>query len=168
MNRTDAVYQALRGQLFEPFVIRRIESKGTFDVKLLNPAQNAVSTLKRFKFAFSGRIDFEDLQREKRNGVLCVPKSKSYAAVDFIIPPYDLFQVTVSRNHGVKGEAMNRLISTLGDDGKSIFRLFFVVPEEIYDSFQEQPYLTKYGKRYLNNLPMVCNRIQQFALKMKW
>jgi len=63
---------------------------------------------------------------------------------------------------------MNRLISTLGDDGKSIFRLFFVVPEEIYDSFQEQPYLTKYGKRYLNNLPMVCNRIQQFALKMKW
>jgi len=168
MNRTDAVYQALRGQLFEPFVIRRIECGGTFDVKLLNPAQNVVSTLNRFTFDIPSRIDFEDLQQEKKNGVLCVPKSKSYAAVDFLIPPYDLFQVTVSRNHGVKGEAMNRLISTLGDDGKSIFRLFFVVPEEIYDSFQEQPYLTKYGKRYLNNLPMVCNRIQQFALKMKW
>jgi hypothetical protein len=168
MNHTDGVYQALRGQLFEPFVIRRIECGGTFDVKFLNPAKDAVSTLNCFTFALSGRIDFEDLEKEKQNGILCIPKSKSYAAVDFIVPPYDLFQVTVSRNHGVKGEAMNRLISTLGDDGKSIFRLFFVVPEEIYDSFQEQPYLTKYRKRYLNNRPTVCNRIQQFALKMKW
>ena len=65
---------------------------------------------------------------------LYVPKTKNYAAIDAWISGVVAFQITVGKNHDIKGSAKDDL-AKLGEAN----RLYWVLPPEHYHSFTIKP-----------------------------
>ena len=73
---------------------------------------------------------------------LSVRPSKNIGAVDLIVTPDKLFQMTISLKHFIK---QNVLVKTMENmrykNGEKIW-LFFVVPDDIYDEYKYQKFIT--------------------------
>jgi hypothetical protein len=68
---------------------------------------------------------------------------KNFGAVDLILMQDKLFQITVSNKHPIKHNEIVKVIQNMPafKRGNKI-RLFFVVPDEVYDGFTYQNYVT--------------------------
>ncbi|KAK5809682.1 hypothetical protein F5H01DRAFT_415626 [Linnemannia elongata] len=109
-------------------------------------------------------------------GTLCIPKIGNYACVDLLLAPRDLFQITVSKNHPIKGPPLSKLIDSLIQarwipslDEPWLpleeLRLIFVVPSHVYTDFKKQNYLTSLGNVYCA-VPADILRVKQYVLKI--
>jgi hypothetical protein len=65
---------------------------------------------------------------------LYVPRTKNYAAIDGWILDIGGFQMTVGRNHDIKGQAEHDL-KLLNPDAR---KLFFVVPPPYFQTFTKK------------------------------
>lgn len=121
------VYGSLRGHLFENLAHECIMLGGKFRVRNLNDGSiSEVSFPKRQMKRFT---KVNEAEVEKYN----VPNSKTFQSVDSIVPPYDLFQMTVSRHHGIKEEELKNLEDILD---KGHINFYFVTLLEHFEDFK--------------------------------
>ncbi|KAG0023839.1 hypothetical protein BGZ82_010627, partial [Podila clonocystis] len=153
------------GIMFEAYVLRTFREGGyTFELKDLKTGKRARlniprnPTVKNFHTITSANAD-----------ELWIPRIRNYACVDLLMPPKDLFQVTVSRTHSIKGLPFSKLINSLTEErwvaSPKEIRIIFVVPSYIYGQFQEQKYLDAAGKVY-PTVPAKIQRVKQYAVKI--
>ncbi|OAQ24807.1 hypothetical protein K457DRAFT_23727 [Linnemannia elongata AG-77] len=70
---------------------------------------------------------------------LWIPNASNFPCVDFLLSPKDLFQVTVSTIHPIKGHPLSELVNNIrqhhwiSQDEQP--RLIFVVPEHAFHDF---------------------------------
>lgn len=86
-----------------------------------------------------------------------MPKVSNYESVDSIVPPDKVFQMTVSHEHPVKMKHLKEIKNILKCND---LKLYFVVPEDIYVDFQQQPYHTQ--RKKVSRCKMKC--VSQWAL----
>ncbi|KAF9343135.1 hypothetical protein BGX34_007161, partial [Mortierella sp. NVP85] len=100
-------------------------------------------------------------------GKLYIPKNCNYACVDLLLAPKDLFQVTVSNSHPIKGPPFKQLINNLTRQGwiasPGAARLIFVIPSEDVDKFCAQKYLNARGQVY-QRVPSEIQQVKQYVL----
>lgn len=161
-------YAVLRGQVFEAFVLRQFES-------LCGPAKAAKfkfrqldnGVVEQLEIHFDGRIEFNNLADLEKNrgrvGHLCVPLYRNFPVVDALKILDWLFQVTVSLDHPVKAHRLAEIIKSLGDDNKQQYRLVFVVPEDQFDSFSLQNYITM-ASTVCKKPPSCIARVTQYVM----
>ena len=82
---------------------------------------------------------------EVEEGVYCRPSARNFAAVDALIAPDKLFQITIAENHGINVDGLIKMKDKLNLEGE--IRLHFVIPKERYrgEQFKEQRYMTGGG-----------------------
>ena len=68
-----------------------------------------------------------------------MPKSETFCAVDVILPPDKVFQMTISLKHPFKAKGVNAIIQQMKS---SSLKIYFAVPSEKFDDFtREQRYI---------------------------
>lgn len=69
---------------------------------------------------------------------------RNFGAVDLILTQDKIFQITVSNKHPIKQNEIVKVIQNMPafQRGDKI-RLFFVVPDDVYDGFTYQNYVTE-------------------------
>ncbi|CAG8520915.1 6823_t:CDS:10, partial [Cetraspora pellucida] len=119
---------------------------------------------------FRGNL-FEDyahleLQRGARKKYYNRPKSKTFALIDSFSldnKTLDLYQITISKNHGMKIKGLNDLNKWRKDANN--FNLYFVVPLNIFETFLLQKYKTTKDED-CKKIPGWINKITQYALEI--
>jgi hypothetical protein len=150
--------------MFEAYVLRVFREGGhTFEIKNLETGQSD-----RLHIPLKPQTEHFSTISSVAPGTLCIPRSRNYACVDLLLAPRDLFQITVSRDHSIKGPPLSKLIGSLNQadwisPGEP--RLIFVVPSQVYDDFEKQNYLASDGKAY-HTVPADILRLKQFVLKI--
>ncbi|KAH7054925.1 hypothetical protein BKA57DRAFT_489755 [Linnemannia elongata] len=84
------------------------EGGHTFELKDLETGQSG-----RLEIARNPEITHFKTITPTTAGTLCIPKIGNYACVDLLLAPRDLFQITVSKNHPIKGPPLSKLIDSL-------------------------------------------------------
>ncbi len=128
---------SLCGLIFEPFAMEMLEKGGTFKCRQLvsGRTKKMPETVDiTIPPSTSARIVVDKVEKGQASEQLYVPKSKIYVALDAWIPNIGGFQMTVGKNHDIKGQAV--------DDLKILNRcaqkLFFVVPPPYYKTFTKK------------------------------
>ncbi|CAG8838073.1 35029_t:CDS:2, partial [Racocetra persica] len=123
---------------------------------------------------FRGNL-FEDyahleLQRGARKEYYNRPKSKTFASIDSFSldnKTLDLYQITVSENHGVKIKGLNdlnRLLEWIKDVDN--INLYFVVPPDIFKTFPLQKYKSAKGEDSKKIPKWISEKLTQYALEI--
>jgi hypothetical protein len=107
----------------------------------------------------------EDMSNFSETGILFLPDKSNFPAVDAILSPNTLFQMTMSETHAINHDELVRVIKHLPayKDGKIM--LFFVVPDDIYRSLKHQPYKDN-NHRVMKGEPERLKNVEQWALKI--
>jgi hypothetical protein len=157
---------ATRGILFERWAHNKLAAGGSFRIReLVHPAsESSESSLSELvlKIDASPRTDFSKVA-EILLGAYAVPSAKNFAAVDSIMKPNRLFQMTVSSKHFIIHEALRKALVVLAGEKKPSemdFQLYFVVPTDKFSDFEYQSYLA--SRKHVYKTPTV--KIRQFAL----
>ncbi|KAF9279969.1 hypothetical protein BGZ88_012438 [Linnemannia elongata] len=152
------------GIMFEAYVLRAFREGGhIFELKDLETGQSA-----RLEIPRNPAVTHFSTVAPVAAGTLCIPKICNYACVDLLLAPRDLFQITVSRNHPIKGPPLSKLLDSLIQASwtrPEDARLIFVVPSHIYANFEKQNYLTSDRKVY-RTVPAEILRVKQYVLKI--
>ncbi|KAK5796882.1 hypothetical protein F5H01DRAFT_327609 [Linnemannia elongata] len=134
------------GIMFEAYVLRAFREGGhTFEIRDL-----LTGDLASLDIPWNPEVTHFDKITPVPAGTLCIPKICNYPCVDLLLAPRDLFQITVSKSHPVKGPPLSKLISSLLQarwiSPLGELRLIFVVPSHVYADFEKQDYLTSEGR----------------------
>ncbi|KAG0280680.1 hypothetical protein BGZ96_001467 [Linnemannia gamsii] len=160
------------GIMFEAYVLRTFREGGhTFELKDLETGQSG-----RLEIARNPETTHFNTITPTTADTLCIPKIANYACVDLLLAPRDLFQITVSKNHPIKGPPLSkridsliqaRWIPSLDEPWLPLeeVRLIFVVPSHVYTDFKKQKYLTSLGNVYCP-VPADILRVKQYVLKI--
>lgn len=152
------------GIMFEAYVLRTFREGGyTFELKDLETGKSA-----RLVIPLNPVINRFSTITSVAPDTLCIPKICNYACVDLLLAPRDLFQVTVSKEHPIKGQPFLKLLKSLKEASwapPNEARLIFVVPSHVFDDFHTQDYLTSEGKVY-RDVPGDIKVVKQYALKV--
>jgi hypothetical protein len=149
-----------RGKLWERFAHRKLQSGGRFlcrdlsdcgsDFELdLPQCDTAVSIWDHTEIA------------ELEDAVYAWGRSKTFPAVDAVIQPDKLFQITVSDNHRINVQGLNNASQAM--HGFPHVTLYFVVPPDMFSSYKKQAL-----KRIRNDLEgaQLARDIKQCVLKL--
>ncbi|ORZ04326.1 hypothetical protein BCR41DRAFT_425991 [Lobosporangium transversale] len=84
--------------------------------------------------------------KDKMQGSLWIPNSKTFAYVDMLITPNYLLQVTTSKDHGIKSKPFKVLLKSMRKNkwihSSKEVAFIFVVPQDMVEEFKEQAYRT--------------------------
>ena len=175
ISKDDGEYGSLRGILFERYAHRHLKCyKGQYQIRRLREQQSQESSQKRLKHEKSG-YDDETLQLDVtetaywtniseaaqfKDGVYGRPISRREGAIDSLQQPEHLFQMTVSRRHGVLLQSARQAVRVLRGKEK---RLYFVVPSDKFNEWTvEQPY----KKSNLKDDALQTPNLAQYALRI--
>jgi len=157
---------ALRGQLFELISHEILRRGGSFLVRKLTDKDKGPEpeVFKEFELnleeKFFWAIDDikDDIQQGRKNYYR--PNSDTFESIDSYVYPNKMFQVTVSKRHGVKQDGLRAIMDILDED--SDINIYFVLPKDIFENFKtKQPYENKgEGRRF----DTWINNIVQYAL----
>ena len=145
----------IRGPLFEQFAHEKFSKSGEYTVK--NLKSGIVSKLLVDPVR---SLNFKELSEVVDNNVYYFPISKGFKSVDSILPKDKVFQMTVSDKHPVQYNGLTVVKDQLQC---GVLKLYFVVPNENYDEFPLQNYLTEKKKKCV---VQDKKDIQQFVLSM--
>ncbi|CAG8685462.1 15307_t:CDS:2, partial [Funneliformis mosseae] len=106
------------------------------------------------------------------------PTIKNFGAADLFAAPDRIFQITVSQNHPIKHSELVKIIQNMPAFKKNPnarIYFYFIVPDDIYDTFRHQRYITpkkKIGKdleafKEIKRKSAILNNVEQWALKIK-
>lgn len=154
-----------RGNLYEPMCHSIIMRGRTFRLRELGSSNSPkVHTLPRCsRMCYFQTLDevlgFDD-------GVYLKPESRTHGAVDALIQPDILLQVTLSEVHPISGRWFLRAVQALKSSSKA--RLLFVVPEESFLSFKRQRIVNaKKSPNPISEADMtILEKVPQFALQI--
>lgn len=127
--------------------------------KRKQPAQQWFTMPKNLEHKpFSGMIDFSI--PEEDTGTIWTP-GPNFPSVDLILTPNFLFQITISSYHPVKQEPLRKIVEKL--PAKENISLYFVVPEEKFETFTLQNYQNEQGK-LSRKVPKSIEMLEQWVL----
>ena len=143
---------SLRGWILETIVHIELPKGGTYHVRKLadhdsKEEERNLPTMKHTVFGKLDEVDFFYLP----SLIYLQPKSKTFEAADALCSPNSIFQVTVSTSHPIKANGLRKIINELqkqkGWTSDTRVNYFFVVPPDVYKSFnREQKYTAKNTK----------------------
>ncbi|CAI2194165.1 2127_t:CDS:2 [Funneliformis geosporum] len=119
----------------------------------------------------------QNLSNYNDDDVVIRPTVKNFGAVDLFVMPDYVFQITVSKKHPIKQKELVKIIPNMlayRRDSNAIIRLVFVVPDDIYDDFEYQNYVTPKKNigddleefKDVERLSPVLNNVEQWVLKI--
>lgn len=88
-----------------------------------------------------------------------IPSARNFESVDLISTrsPYSLFQMTIADTHSIKSNGLKVILEHLKDaynwKETDRIRLYIVVPDDVFDTFQK--------------LPKIISSVDQYALRIK-
>lgn len=126
---------ALCGYIFEPYAMDLLERGGTFTCRQL--AHGNTRNLPHdteLVIPQSTRIVADKPESNHTTNQLYVPKTKNYTAIDAWIPGIGAFQMTVGKQHDIKGGAKNDLEKL----GPGANKLYWLLPPLYYRSFTKK------------------------------
>jgi hypothetical protein len=102
---------------------------------------------------------------------------KNFGVADLFIMPNYVFQITVSKKHPIKQKELVKIIPNMlayRRDSNAKIRLVFVVPDDIYDGFEYQRYVTPKKDsgddhddfKDVERLSSVLSNVEQWVLKI--
>ena len=145
----------LRGRMFESHCHELLSQQAALKARKLAKkcATQPASYIEKFdvreKTYFKSNAELGDSDNSQR---YMVPSARNYASVDAIIPGCSqAFQMTVSTSHPVNAKG---IISVMDSCSLQSLKLFFVVPNDIFPNFYQQPYEGNISNR----------QIEQYAL----
>ncbi|CAG8619216.1 16748_t:CDS:2, partial [Racocetra persica] len=107
------------------------------------------------------KLLFSDISEIAPN-MYCIPTQKNNASFDAFVFPDTFFQMTVSESHPIVKSGLEKYINK---NDNSDIKFYFVLPKEMYNSYQEQVlYTTK--RTVLKSKPPWINRLKQYALEI--
>ncbi|CAG8676130.1 16323_t:CDS:2 [Funneliformis mosseae] len=155
---------ALRGQLFELISHEILRRGGKFSVRKLTTKGTEPKVFEEFdsdleeKFFWSIDEIKDDIQKGQKNYYR--PNSDTFESIDSYVYPNKMFQVTVSRRHGVKQDGLRAIKKVLDED--SDINIYFVLPKDIFENFKtKQSYENKGDNKRFDAW---INNIVQYAL----
>jgi hypothetical protein len=138
---------SLRGQLFEMlsheilcrggnFLVRKLTKNGTGSEE----TRVFESNLEEIFFWSINEVE-DDIQQQGPTKYYR-PVSDTFESIDSYVYPNEMFQVTISRSHGLKQDGLRAIKGIL--DFHSDINVYFVLPKDIYETFKKkQPYENK-------------------------
>ncbi|GIL67898.1 hypothetical protein Vafri_21113 [Volvox africanus] len=151
------MYAAAAGVFFESYAHRHLQEGGSFKVRPLGPSKEAppkVIQLYDLKLKPCSNVCvFKELKEVKRKskGIYYVPQNHNFPAVDAIMQPTLLFQMTTVQKTQVHLKGLQAVASRLRVQPP---QLFFVVSNDIFMTF-----------RFIPGIPQ---NIEQWVLKVPW
>ena len=129
------VASALCGYIFEAYAIELLERGGTFKCRrLVHGNKKSRPGETELRIDASARIVAENPESNQTAKQLYVPKSKNYTALDAWIPGIGAFQMTVGKQHDIKGNASDDLEKL----GSGANKLYWLLPPLHYVSFTKK------------------------------
>ncbi|CAG8596254.1 6061_t:CDS:2, partial [Acaulospora morrowiae] len=113
-----------------------------------------------------------------QEGIIIKPTIRNFSAVDLILTPDCIFQITVSPKHPVKQSELINIVQNMQayrKDPNAKILLCFIVPDDVYDTFRYQSYVTPKKKIGIDNeafqavkhkSPILSN-VEQWVVKFK-
>ncbi|KAG0237211.1 hypothetical protein BGW42_001478 [Actinomortierella wolfii] len=162
MNPNDSA----RGIMFEAYVLRIFREGGyTFEIKDLSDG-----TISSLSLPANPETKHFNTIPSVQEGTLCIPKISNYACVDMLPAHKLLFQITVSKDHPIKGPPLSKLLDRLIEaqwiSTSDEPWLIFVVPSEVYADFKIQHYVSSSDEKVYKRLPAELKRVRQYVLKI--
>lgn len=171
MKKTErALLAEVARQGFESFAHRRLAPGGQFEVRHFSDSLTASYQLdiperKAKEFRRHAEVARNALQPGTYG---CMPDS--YPAVDAMAwadaacKSLDLFQMTVSVDHGMSAAKLAGVLKAMGANAKDA-KLFWVVPSDMFDDFPPQAcYNVDGGLRKAVGTPSILSDLKQFVL----
>jgi len=175
----------IRGLVFEQHAHERLAQGGTFKIRELvdHGNETTLALEAREKAVFVQLDEIEQLDASK----YAQPLKGNQESIDSLILPNMVFQFTVSLSHPVKQAGLVKAYKAMGlenppspkkrrgnEGGKipidvdedKIPRLYFVVPEDIFDQFRSQPFHDN-KSRVVQGSGLVAST-RQFALSISF
>ena len=153
----------LRGVLWEGYCHRRLAAGGNFNCRHLGTKTMPVDgTATVITIEPSSRSCIFDSWPEVKNlphTIYSRPRIKKLPAVDSVMQPNKLYQITVSSSHTVNCKGLLEALSGMQDHICQVC-LFFVVPTDIFHSFRAQNIAQRQGVVALRN------EVQQLVLEV--
>ncbi|PKY53291.1 hypothetical protein RhiirA4_425906 [Rhizophagus irregularis] len=170
----DPYVASARGFLFECYVIHlfRVGCQ-TFETRKLKGTGNGQFSIENKPKA--ERINnATDLSKYSEKDIVIVPDSQNFGAPDLFVTPNNILQVTVSKHHPIKqAELVNIIINmpVYQNDRSAKIRLYFVVPDDIYNTFEHQTYTTRdkdsKQERPVKRVNSILDNVEQWAMKVQ-
>lgn len=91
----------------------------------------------------------------------CIPIQQNNASFDAYVPPNTFFQMNIAESHPIVRSGLEKYINQ--DDDFEI-KFYFVLPKELYNSYEEQDLHTVKGAVLKRKPPWVA-RFRQYALE---
>ena len=108
-----------------------------------------------------GLWDLEDITK-LGSGVYGWGRSQNLPAIEAVVQPDKLFQITVSGDHGVNAKGMANAVRAMRAEERAV-QLFFVVPPEVFSSYTKQTFKRIRGELAAEN---VTRAVKQFVLEV--
>ncbi|GAM24294.1 hypothetical protein SAMD00019534_074690 [Acytostelium subglobosum LB1] len=155
------LHSPLGGSFLEAAVHRKLKQHGgTFQRRALKT--NIMDTITFPKPSSSLVIkSISDIGPALGN-VYLVPSFSNFPAIDSLIKPNQLFQVTVSPDHPPLMKELSSIVDQLGGTVANV-ELYFVLPPDQFYTFKEQHYLTSTKSKAVK-LTAQVKKISQYAL----
>ena len=150
----------LSGNIFEVFAHKELRKGGTFTVKHLGTNSKSTLVLPQCdnkEFHAPSEIDWA------KHDVYWTPDYPTFSSPDAIYPPNYLFQMTVSSSHKIQASGIET-ISAAAPQTTRTFKLYFVVPSDMFDKFTSLQPIYK-DKKVIQRLN-IPQRFEQYVLRI--
>ncbi|RIB06214.1 hypothetical protein C2G38_2046960 [Gigaspora rosea] len=171
-----------RGIMFESLVIHIFQvGNQQFEAKCIQGKQDgkkATLNITENNLTVKYIRNAEQLSKYNDEATIIQPIKRNFGAADFIILPDNIFQITVSKKHPIKQSELVKIVKNIKAyriNPNSTIKLWFIVPEDIYDDFQSQKYITPKNiiggdleaYKEVSRKSSVLNNIEQWVVKIK-
>ena len=138
-TRRLGAYGSLRGKLFESLVHETLCARGDFLVRDLDVGSEPFQT----SFPKRDLNQFGPI-KDVQVGCYNIPRSQTFKTIDSLVPPDNLFQITVSTSHGINESGLDDLAGILNS---SRVNFYFVTLAENVESFTQGKLTKKWKKK---------------------
>ena len=127
-----------RGRLWERHAHDSLFRGGTFSCRDLTKAPRDVFEHDLLPCSSQkGLWDVADIGTELDDGVYGFGKNRAFPAVDAVVQPDQLFQITVSEDHRINVQGLVSAVQAMRADAADV-KLFFAVPPDRFDAYPKQ------------------------------
>ena len=154
---------AFRGALWERYAYVALQRGGSFSCWDLQDPEAGPFEIELQPCSSSvGLWDVKDISTGLSSGVYGWGRSNNLPAVDAVVQPDKLFQITVSGDHRINARGLADAVRAMQAKEGAV-QLFFVVPPDVFSSYTKQTL-----KRIRGDLAAekVARAVKQFVLKV--
>ncbi|CAG8602124.1 11129_t:CDS:2, partial [Cetraspora pellucida] len=164
-SSNDPITAVFRGNLFEDYAHLELQRGGMFRVRCLND-NSGVTEINIKNLEYKSFSTPNNASKECYNR----PNSKTFKSIDSFSlddKTLNLYQITISNNHGIKIvqiKVLEDLLTWINDADNT--NLYFVVPSNIFETFPLQKYKTIKDKDSKTIPTWINKKITQYALEI--